>query len=246
MSHESAFDSFFPELWCEIFYRCSELKDVVRLWIAFGLRKSITKKSKIWTHVLEHFLVRNGWRGGGYGIFEATERMRRPCLNVKLIGLDLLAQLHKLRKCSRSGCLRNFIELENHKSACKYHTGKIRAGYLSCCRAKSFRAPGCKEGYHDGDFFDYTFSKRPDEDDQISSTGSGKPTETQSLKLPSIHIQSPRASGNQEHPKSSKIDVSNVSAIPSIGCLDIHNSTTMSSPAAGDSVIISLPSLSTR
>jgi hypothetical protein len=243
MSHESIFDNFSPDLWCEIFYRCSDLKDVVRLWIAFGLRRTITKTSKIWTYVLEHFLTRIGRRGGGCGIFEAAERMQRPCLTINLTGLDLLAQLHKLRKCSRSGCLRNFIELENHKSACTYHTGKIRAGYLSCCRAKSFRAPGCKEGYHDGDFFDYAFSKRPHVDDQISSADSGKPTENQSLKLPSIHIHSPCASGNQEHSQSAKIAVSNEGAI---NHLDIYDSITITSPAAGDRVTISLPPLSTR
>ena len=92
--------------------------------------------------------------------------------------LELMKELFKDRKCGRSGCCSVYREINNNKEACTYHSGTLRAGIkLSCCRAKNFRAPGCKHGFHNGTFFNVLYSARPE--DSNTNENNNKPSRRQ-------------------------------------------------------------------
>lgn len=66
------------------------------------------------------------------------------------------------RRCSNSGCLQYFCELDNRPNSCRHHPGRLLpTKTLSCCRARSFKSPGCKQGYHDGSFALFLSQPRP-------------------------------------------------------------------------------------
>ena len=53
--------------------------------------------------------------------------------------------------------------MDNGPSSCRYHTGKVVKGgskRLSCCRADSFRSPGCKLGHHQSHYFNLLHKPR--------------------------------------------------------------------------------------
>ena len=144
------------ELWCEIFYYFRDIKDAIRTWIAFGLRKVISKQHQIWMFLLVDLLKDST-------ISSFLQRINCPTLPAQKQGLVFLSRIYQQKKCCRSGCFQMFSEIQNTSKLCRFHSGKMTSvGNLSCCREKSFRVVGCKTGYHCGDFYDYVFSLRDD------------------------------------------------------------------------------------
>ena len=153
------------EVWCEIFAYFPDIKDAIKTWIAFGLRNVISKQHEIWMFLLVDLLKDST-------ISNLLMRSNFPTLPAEKQGLVFLSRINHKKKCSRTGCFQQFTEIQNNSNTCcRYHTGKMTsAGYLSCCREKSFRSKGCKTGHHCGDFYDYVFSERADTDKKYDVT----------------------------------------------------------------------------
>ena len=72
---------------------------------------------------------------------------------------DVFTDIFIPRKCSRSGCLKSYVEAD--QSVCKYHPGKKVRGHLTCCQCASFEEPGCTTiDHHDGSFYRNVHLKR--------------------------------------------------------------------------------------
>ena len=105
---------------------------------------------------------------------------------------EIFRKLHAYRKCTRSGCLQKFQEINNNNKSCSYHTGRLKGQSLSCCRKKHFSDIGCKRSYHDGAFYDTVYSTREELLPQLSpqerTTSNSKDfkVDDNELKLPKI------------------------------------------------------------
>ena len=170
----STYRRFSADEWAIIFSYLPTLRCVVKSYIAFNLSKhGITSQHKIWMTVLEQrhsidirgFLLRTN--------YPTTEEQKQ--------GLVFFARLHRRKKCSRSGCFKEFIEIDNTRTSCRHHTGRVNGQHLTCCRASSFREEGCRRGYHSGDFFEFVHSKR---DDNAPIDGPGAALATTTLTAP--------------------------------------------------------------
>jgi hypothetical protein len=134
------------------------LQDLVRLWIALGC--TLPANHCMWKEMLrEHCLMSRG----GQDLNDVI--MRLGC-RLDSGGLLLIERMYVLRKCSSSGCFNQFREIDNTKDTCAFHPGILRKGRLSCCREDSFRAMGCKAGYHKGALHESVFMRREAELEQ--------------------------------------------------------------------------------
>jgi hypothetical protein len=153
------------------------LKDIVRLWISIGC--AMPAAHHVWRTILKRHL----WVHRCMEIEDVIERL--GCRQDSG-GLLLIERMYTLRKCSRSGCLRDFreinnthifsaiataratasaeahvgITIESSNTACMYHPGRLQFKKLSCCGAASFRVQGCKHAYHDGSLYESIFLAR--------------------------------------------------------------------------------------
>ena len=146
---------FFPhDIWLHVFEYCQDLKQCVLAWIAFGLPKTISRHHEIWHQLLERYFYRQG-----KDLEDVLGMIATPIDS--FTGLDLFARLYSRKKCSRSGCFKQFKHIDNHSHACHYHSGKMKSSKtLSCCLATSFATEGCKKGWHDASFFEMVYRTR--------------------------------------------------------------------------------------
>lgn len=177
------------DVWLLIFSFCPDLRDCVRAWIGFGLRQNIDTKNSLWLKNLQLY-----YRDRENDFESTMLRIMSPLSTY--VGLDLYKQLHLTKKCTRSGCLKHFREINNHGYACQYHSGHMKPSRtLSCCRASSFKSPGCKSTWHDGFFFEMVYSKRQSVAEELISNGNKKLPQCQStlpqILSPSVGNKSP-------------------------------------------------------
>jgi hypothetical protein len=173
-------DCFFElSLWC------SSPRDVVALWIALCFsRHGIKEDSRFWIRFMRSYWTLRDRNKDEEALDAALFRsgLRLDSLS----GLKLLGRLCIERKCSRSGCLVKFREVENLADSCWYHHGKLRKGVLTCCKASSFRSKrGCKSGFHMGSLFEEIFRNR----DSVSADQK----EFDVIKFPTIITPPPAA-----------------------------------------------------
>ena len=171
---------------CEISSWCQSFREAVRLWLALCLRKrGIGVTCAFWRRFLTPF----------FGPGERDSFLRVCGIDEsQAVTVGVLERLYKSRKCTRSGCLKLYRELENSSSSCSHHHGRMRSsggGSLSCCKARDFRAPGCTRGYHNGATFELIWApreklKKLDEEDKCE----GKVI---NLRLPAISSPSKTA-----------------------------------------------------
>ena len=135
---------------------CHDLRDIVKLWIALGCWRDLDAGHFMWREILSEYLL----------VHESKlvdDVILRIGCRLDVSGLLLIERMYCKRKCNRSGCLQEYMEIDNNRVSCAYHTGSRRRGFLSCCRVESFKDPGCKTGYHDGSLYEALFSKRENE-----------------------------------------------------------------------------------
>jgi len=175
------------DVWGIVFEYIGELRFIIRAWIELKLTKIVNRSHNIWQALLEVSCNR-------YNVDIQTLLVNIYSFSSasKYDYIDIFAKMHTMKKCSRSGCFKMFNEATNSTECCYYHPGKLRtAGYstscLTCCRSKSFSAPGCRRGRHEGAFYSFVYSKREEKplvESALTSATSSSGTE--SLKLPSI------------------------------------------------------------
>ena len=137
---------------------CESIPDVVHIWIGLCLAKrGMSADSGFWRLFLKEYYKRYG---GGVDL--AGSIIRAGLRLDEQDGLQLLKKLYMRRKCSRSGCMIIFREIENFWGQCHFHPGGLRNGWsLTCCRGLSFQsALGCKVGFHDGSLHESIYSIR--------------------------------------------------------------------------------------
>jgi hypothetical protein len=157
------------DVWIHIFQYFDRLSTVVRVWVAFGLRRRIDKHHPLWTVLLRHYFALHN-----KDMDKMLGYMSIP--TITSIGLDLYGRLNAHMRCSRSGCFQYFQHIDNYENACRYHPGKLNnVGKLSCCRVTAFSAPGCKLGWHDASFFELVHRPREDKGSQKSQKDSSLP-----------------------------------------------------------------------
>jgi hypothetical protein len=142
-----------------------DVKDAVRLWIGICLQKQgIGRQHMVWEPVIGRLL-------GERTLDDVALRlnMYSEGKTVREYGLDIIASLFMTRRCSRSGCLRTFCEKENFADSCAYHPGRMKRQFLSCCRGKNFRVPGCKKSYHDAHYFNLLMAPRIETDNSTDN-----------------------------------------------------------------------------
>ncbi|RYH05133.1 hypothetical protein EON65_45580 [archaeon] len=110
-------------------------------------------------------------------------------------GYCLCQDLFIARRCTRSGCLRSFEEWQNHNHACCFHPGRLKANFLTCCRARSFQTEGCKRSFHCGIFHFMLHSDRGRR--EVEEGGEQKKKVSHVVALPhivttstSVHVKS--------------------------------------------------------
>jgi len=142
------------DVWAEVFAYCTDLREVVRAWIAFCLvKRGILALDPLWMMVLEKRFLSHTT------LF--LSRTAYPTSDAEKQGLAFYGRLHRKKKCGRSGCYAMFLEIDNTAASCRFHPGKMNAArVLSCCRQKSFKSDGCRTGYHSGDFYEFCFLAR--------------------------------------------------------------------------------------
>ena len=142
------------DVWAEVFAYCTDLREVVRAWIAFCLvKRGVSALDPLWMMVLEKRFLSHTT------LF--LSRTAYPTSDAEKQGLAFYGRLHRRKKCGRSGCYAMFLEIDNTAASCRFHPGKMNAArVLSCCRQKSFKSDGCRTGYHSGDFYEFCFSTR--------------------------------------------------------------------------------------
>lgn len=147
------------DLWIAIFDFVDNIKYIIRLKIALGLKFSQFSFDKrlFWLTIAQRFF--------GTNIVHWNEYLRRVNFSAANGSIPLLISgLFSPKKCSRSGCFKNFVEASNEFGSCIYHPGKKKSsGYLSCCRQRSFQSMGCTKGYHDSLFHSIVFCTRSSE-----------------------------------------------------------------------------------
>jgi hypothetical protein len=142
------------------------LAEVGRLWEALCLSKrGIGAASGVWNLIARQ---RYALCDPSPTAFEDSV-LRAGIRGDEAHGLTLIKALWVMRKCSRSGCLLKYRELENSEKACFYHPGKLRNSSLTCCRAQGFRFLGCRRGFHDGHLFSNVWAARPEREKEATT-----------------------------------------------------------------------------
>lgn len=168
------------DVWFQIFSWLGDLRESVRAWIAFGLRHNVSRSSVLWDRLLEEHC-----QSHGQNLSWLMGRLASPIAPQH--GLQAVARLYVWKKCSRSGCLQRFRELDNRAGVCSFHPGRLKGSKLTCCRASSFRAAGCKTTWHDGDVYEMVYRRREVDDNEVEDV-KDKEKDT---KLPKIQLKSP-------------------------------------------------------
>ncbi len=132
----------------------------MRFWIALGASRILSTNHHMWRVLLSRYLRRRRQQS----LDDVIDRL--GCRH-DAGGLLLIERMFVLRKCSRSGCFKEFQEIENiesvyyctvqnieskgkgitgvpEESPCRYHPGALRRNKLSCCGASTFRVMGCR------------------------------------------------------------------------------------------------------
>ena len=150
---------------------CTDLADICRFWEAMCLTKHIPEYDRAWREILRFWaqLRRMG------DLDDVIIRLGCP---LSTGGILLLERVCAERKCSRSGCLKKFREVQNRHDACLYHPGKMARGSLTCCKKASFREKGCRTAFHDGALYESIYARREkivdDDDECVYYTGSSE------------------------------------------------------------------------
>lgn len=181
-----------PDIWINISCYFETLKDFIRVWIAGNFTKLIPKSHPtFWKVLLKHFLASQS--------IPFDQAMRSSyMLPTQSEIYDFLAiqSLFTARTCTRSGCFQPYLEWSNHSRSCSYHPGNLKPGqYLSCCRAKTFRDPGCKLAYHSG-MFHFMVNTKREEADQAPQQNN-KVNATNQHSLPAISLETKHKQNNK-------------------------------------------------
>jgi hypothetical protein len=204
MSLELIHHKFVDDIWIEIF-NYLDPQCFIYTWIGFGLRKVIPNNHPtIWRTVFNNLIKRDHPYKHHNTATSILLRLNYKISEIKnskhSIGMNVFGKLYKKRKCTNSGCLKYFMEINNYSNVCLYHNGRMKTAGLSCCKAKSFKSIGCKSTYHNGTFFDMVNSTRGNEENNedilklptctlISNSKIQTKNEKLSSKLPNINIK---------------------------------------------------------
>lgn len=147
------------EVWILIAAYFPSLREFMRLWVScqrlqqqLNKHDSIFWKSLLTTFIQERNIAMDSISVSITGSSKFLSKSRIVERNT-LEDFKVIENLFTRRKCSRSGCFQYYEEWMNHASACWHHPGQMKSGmFLSCCRANSFQAPGCKSTFHSGMF----------------------------------------------------------------------------------------------
>lgn len=187
-------DQIPQDAWLLIACFLPSLRDFVRLWILSKKMQLLCPKthSIFWRSLIDSFMMSRGLSLGQTSVsMVGSFKIMRPAAPDDPGDMEDFRQLELLfakRKCSRSGCFQWYEEWRNHRSACMFHPGKMKArGFLTCCGASSFQEPGCQKNSHNGMFHFMLHTHRPAELPVNSTMGS-------SSSLPAISPVKPVSS----------------------------------------------------
>ena len=170
-----AYLSICDEVWIIVASYLDNIAYLIRWKIALSKKSSqfSYERKSFWLTLIEQF-----FHSQLLDTSTCLSKIRLSTISDSTDTAYLLKELFSKKKCSRSGCLRFYREYKNNHGSCKYHPGKkSSSGYLSCCREKSFQAPGCKSGYHDGLFFNMVYCQRlPADNNDTSKSNSSSIT----------------------------------------------------------------------
>lgn len=150
--------SLCDEVWIQISSYFDDLKSIILWKIALSRKASqfSFERHDFWLTIVEQF-----YRSRKLDITNFQSKYKSLNLTNAEDMSNYLKSLFSTKKCSRSGCFRTYVEFNNNFGDCKFHPGKKNsAGYLTCCREKSFQAQGCKSSFHDGLFFNVLYCQR--------------------------------------------------------------------------------------
>lgn len=144
---KNKFNILSDEIWFFIASYSENLLDFVKFWSNTRLFFLIKRENKhFWENLLLYYMnSRNA---------DVTKVLGQLLFAPRNDPYQLIIELFKRKKCSRSGCFKYFSEWENTPRSCCFHSGKLKSNSkLSCCGVSSFNLKGCKFSYHNGIFY---------------------------------------------------------------------------------------------